>query len=167
MADPRGDRSIECASVCPGTSLTADSCRPALPGCHILARGHAHRHGRSRSSAHWVMYNQYPAPEVETLNNPVVREERSIWCIACRSGMSDPPTCRRDQTTSNKNGGRSEDALGSHGGSHLEEAGDVCPDHQVAFHAVLVCCVVDVVEDVDHDLLELHVDLFRGPAAPL
>src|SRR5699024_6119820 len=59
------------------------------------------------------------------------------------------------------------DALCNHGVGDLFEACDVCTGDEVAFHAILLGCVVRIVEDGDHDVLQLRVNLFKGPGQTL
>ena len=56
----------------------------------------------------------------------------------------------------------SEHTLGQHGVGHLDKAGHVGAHHQVALHAAVLGGVVGVVEDVDHDALELLVHFLEG-----
>ena len=62
---------------------------------------------------------------------------------------------------------RLDHALGVHGVGHLQEARDVRAGLEVAFLAVFLGGVCHVVVDVDHDALELGVDLLGGPAQAL
>ena len=61
---------------------------------------------------------------------------------------------------------RSADTLNGHRVGDLLETGDVSADDVVAAHAVSFGGVLDVVEDVDHDVLELLVNLFERPERP-
>ena len=61
----------------------------------------------------------------------------------------------------------SDNTLSEHGGGDLLEAGDVRADNIVALKAVLLGGSVKVAEDVDHDALQLAIDLLEGPGQTL
>ena len=46
---------------------------------------------------------------------------------------------------------------------NLQEASDVCTNNQVAFHAIFLGSVICIVEDVDHDALQLCINFFECP----
>ena len=57
----------------------------------------------------------------------------------------------------------SDNTLSEHCVCNLYEACNVSADNIVALVAVLLCSVIDIVVDVDHDLLEFSVNLFKCP----
>ena len=58
-------------------------------------------------------------------------------------------------------------ALCGHGCCNLFKARNISACNIVAFHAVTLCGVIQVVEDIDHDALQLAVHLFEAPAETL
>ncbi len=54
-------------------------------------------------------------------------------------------------------------ALGLHGLSHLEEAGDIGSCHIIAGHAVFLGRLINVLEDTRHDDLQTFIDLLKRP----
>lgn len=58
----------------------------------------------------------------------------------------------------------SDNALSHHCVSNLQEACNVCAEHEVAGLAALDGCVVASLEDVLHDALQLLVNFFESPA---
>ena len=59
---------------------------------------------------------------------------------------------------------KSDNTLCHHCISNLQEASNVCAEHEVAGLAALDGCVVASLEDVLHDALQLLVDFFEAPA---
>ena len=59
------------------------------------------------------------------------------------------------------------DSLSLHSICNLKEACDVGTSNIVTLKTVLLGSIVKIVEDVDHDVLELSINLFEGPAESL
>ena len=55
-------------------------------------------------------------------------------------------------------------ALGQHRIGYLLKACNVRSCHIVAFHTITLCRIINVVIDIYHDLLQLRVHFFKGPA---
>ena len=53
--------------------------------------------------------------------------------------------------------------LGLHSIGDLDETGNVCTGNVVAFHAVFLGSVVQIVENVDHDGLQLRIHFLEAP----
>ena len=60
-------------------------------------------------------------------------------------------------------GGKSNHTLAHHSAGDLLEACDVGTGNQVALHAVTLGCIGSVLVDVDHDVVQALVNLFKGP----
>ena len=57
--------------------------------------------------------------------------------------------------------------LSQHRICNLQEACDVSTCYIVTFHAVLLGCIIQIVEDINHDGLQLCINLFEGPGKSL
>ena len=57
--------------------------------------------------------------------------------------------------------------LCSHRICNLQEACDVSTCYIVTFHAVLLGCIIQIMEDVHHDVLQLGIYFFEGPGKSL
>ena len=55
-------------------------------------------------------------------------------------------------------------ALGDHGLWYFLKTGDIGACHIVAFLAVALCSVIQVMENINHDSLQLAVHFFKAPA---
>ena len=60
-----------------------------------------------------------------------------------------------------------DDTLSLHGISNLHVTGNVGAGHIVAFHAVLLGSGIQISLVVDHDVMELGIHFFEGPAQTL
>ena len=53
--------------------------------------------------------------------------------------------------------------LSKHSVSYLFKSGNVCADNIVARKAVLLCSGVNVVEDVNHNIFQILINLLKAP----
>ena len=60
-------------------------------------------------------------------------------------------------------GKKSNHTLAHHSAGDLLEACDVGTGNQVALHAITLGCIGSVLVDVDHDVVQALVNLFKGP----
>ena len=56
------------------------------------------------------------------------------------------------------------DTLCEHSVCNLFKARDISARKQIALHTVLLSGIIGVMENVDHNILKLSVNLFKGPA---